>query len=263
MEDATPDPYAEARMSVFEHLRELRTRFLKSFIAIAVGFAICWTWAEPLFEFLLVPLRAAASEESLAQMHHKDLAEPFFVLLKTALLGGVFLAIPVVMYQMWSFVSPGLYDNEKKAILPFMVASTIFFVFGGSFCYWIVMPQGYGFLLGFSETVSQPELMMSEYLSLTSKLLIGFGIIFQVPVVTSFLARVGLITHVHLITYWRHSVVVSFIVAAILTPPDVVTQVMMAVPLVVLYSLSIIVAWYFTRQRQKKEAAEAAEEALV
>jgi sec-independent protein translocase protein TatC len=120
------------------------------------------------------------------------------------------------------------------------------------------MPQGYEFLLGFSETVSQPELMMSEYLGLTSKLLIGFGIIFQLPVVTSFMAKVGLITHRHLITYWRHSVVASFIVAAILTPPDVITQVLMALPLSVLYFLSIGVAWYFTRQNERKAARESA-----
>lgn len=257
MEEEIVDPYADARMSVFEHLRELRTRFLKSFIAVFVGFAICWTWAEPLFEFLLVPLKQAATEDALAQMHHKDLAEPFFVLLKTSILGGVFLALPIVVYQLWSFVSPGLYDNEKRALLPFMVASFFFFLFGSGFCYVVVMPQGYAFLLGFSETVSEPELMMSEYLSLTSKLLLGFGVIFQLPVITSFLARVGLITHRHLIKYWRHSFVASFIVAALLTPPDVITQVLMALPLTVLYALSIIVAWYFTRQREKREALEA------
>lgn len=256
--DETPDPYADARMSVFEHLRELRVRFLKSFVAIAVGFGICWTWAEPLFQFLLIPLQNAAPEAELAQMHHKDLAEPFFVLLKTSILGGVFIALPVVIFQLWSFVSPGLYDHEKKTLLPFMVSSFFFFLLGSTFCFVVVMPQGYEFLLGFSETVSQPELMMSEYLGLTSKLLIGFGIIFQLPIVTSFMAKVGLITHRHLITYWRHSVVASFIVAAILTPPDVVTQVLMAVPLCVLYFLSIGVAWYFTRQNERKAARESA-----
>ena len=258
-EDRQVDPYADARMSIMEHLRELRVRVIRSLIAVSVGVAISWTWVEQLFEFLLEPLRKAAPELSLAQMHHKDLAEPFFVLLKTAMFSGAFLAMPFILYQVWAFIAPGLYSHEKKAVFPFVILSTLFFVFGSGFCYVFVMPEGYKFLLKFALDVSQAELMMSEYLGITTKLLLGFGLIFELPVFSMFLARIGLITHRHLLKYWRYSVVASFIIAAMLTPPDVVTQMLMAGPMVALYFLSIAVAWYFTWSRERAEAKAAQE----
>lgn len=250
------DPYHDARMSVLEHLAELRTRVIKALIAFCVGFAIAWTWVEHLFAWLQRPLQLAAPEAALAQMHHKDLSEPFFVLLKTALFGGLFISVPVILYQIWQFIAPGLYDHEKKAVMPFVALSYLFFLGGSSFCFWVVLPQGYEFLLNFSADISQPELMMSEYLAITTKLIIGFGVIFQLPVVAMFLSRLGILTHRHLLKFWRYAVVLSFIVAAILTPPDVVTQVLMAIPLCILYFLSIGVAWYFTTQREKRAALE-------
>lgn len=260
---ATPeeiDAYTEARMTVLEHLRELRQRVVYAFIAAAVGFSISWIWVEPLFEFLLLPLQTAAPELDLAQMHHKDLAEPFFVLLKTAIFSGLFLAMPVIIYQVWAFIAPGLYDNEKRAAFPFMFLSTAFFVGGVSFCFYVVMPEGYKFLMNFSLEVSNPQLMMNEYLALTTKLLLGFGVIFQLPVFAMFLSMIGVLTHRHLLKFWRYSVVIAFVVAAMLTPPDVITQVLMAGPMVGLYFLSILVAWYFTARRERREAKEAAQE---
>jgi sec-independent protein translocase protein TatC len=178
------------------------------------------------------------------------------VLLKTALFGGVFLSVPFILYQMWLFIGPGLYDHEKKAVIPFVMLSYVFFLMGAAFSFWVVLPKGYEFLLTFSLPISQPELMMSEYLAITTKLVIGFGVIFQLPVVIMFLSSIGIVTHRHLLKFWRYAVVISFIVAAILTPPDVVTQVLMAVPLSILYFLSIGVAWYFTTKRERRAALE-------
>lgn len=250
------DPYHDARMSILEHLGELRTRVIRSLVAFAVGFAIAWTWVEQIFLMLQWPLQSAAPDAALAQMHHKDLAEPFFVLLKTAMFGGVFLSVPFILYQMWLFIGPGLYDHEKKAVLPFVALSYVFFLIGAAFCFWVVLPKGYEFLLTFSLPISQPELMMSEYLAITTKLVIGFGAIFQLPVIIMFLSSIGIVTHRHLLKFWRYAVVIAFIVAAILTPPDVVTQVLMAVPLCILYFLSIGVAWYFTTKRERRAALE-------
>lgn len=255
-QEATVDPYAEARMSVLDHLAELRVRVIRSFVAIAIGFCISWIWVEPIFEFLLLPLRTAAPEAEFAQMHHKDLAEPFFVLLKTAIFTGLFVGLPVIIYQIWSFIAPGLYDHEKRTAVPFMFLSTLFFVAGSAFCFYVVMPEGYKFLLVFSEGISDPQLMMSEYLTITTKLIIGFGVIFQLPVFSMFLSSIGVLTHRHLLKFWRYAVVVSFIVAAMLTPPDVITQALMAGPMVLLYFISIGVAWYFTWRRERKEASE-------
>lgn len=252
------DPYADARMTVLDHLKELRLRVIRSLIAVAVGFAVSWTWVESLFDLLLEPLRRAAPHVELAEMHHKDLAEPFFVLLKTAIFSGIFISVPFILYQLWLFIAPGLFDSEKKAALPLVVFSTFFFVLGSAFCYFVVMPEGYGFLLRFSDSVSTPQLMMTEYLAITTKLLLGFGLVFQLPVFSMFFAQVGVLTHHHLIKFWRYSIVVAFVVAAMLTPPDVVTQLLMAGPLCILYFISIGVAWYFTRQRERRLAKEEA-----
>jgi sec-independent protein translocase protein TatC len=245
----------DGRMTVLEHLRELRTRLMQALGAVFLGFCLSWWQAEWVFnEILMQPLIMASPE--MAQMHHKDLAEPFFVLLKTAIFCGIFLAMPFIFWQVWQFIAPGLYANEKRAAIPFVFLSSGFFVLGSGFCHSIVMPYGYLFLLNFSTGVSQPELMMNEYLALTTKLLLGFGIVFELPVFAMFLSMVGLITHRTLLKYWRHSTVIAFVVAAMLTPPDIVTQTMMAVPLIVLYFLSIGVAYFFTIRRERREAAQ-------
>lgn len=246
------DSFMQARMSFMEHLRELRRRLVYSMLAIGVGFGICWGFVHDLFALLLRPLEVAKPGSLETMMHHKDMAEPFFTLLKTAVVGGVFLAIPVVLYNIWKFIAPGLYPNEKRMVLPFVGLATVFFFLGGLFCYFAVMPLGYRFLLDFSMDVSQPTLMMNEYFGLTTKLLLGFGIVFEMPVVAMFLSAVGLLTHRTLIKYWRHAFVACFVIGAILTPPDVITQTMMAVPLMVLYGFSTIVAWFFTKKHEAR-----------
>lgn len=253
-EEAELDPQVEARMTVLEHLRELRKRLMWTLFGLIVTFAISWAWIEPVFDYLLEPLRSATEDQTLSQMHHKDLAEPFFVLLKTAIFSAVFLGAPWILLQIWLFIAPALYDNEKKLALPFTFLAGIFFYLGTSFCFFLVMPYGYKFLLEFSAGVSQPELMMNEYLALTTKLILGFGFIFEMPVFSMFLSGIGVLTHHHLLKFWRYSVVIAFIISAMLTPPDVVTQTMMAVPLVFLYFVSVLVAWFFTTRREKAAA---------
>lgn len=253
-EELSQEEQLEAQMSFLDHLAELRRRIVYGLIAIAIGFGICWFWITDIFLWLLLPLQIAAPEMDLAQMHHKDLAEPFFTLLKLGIVGGIFVGSPVLLFNIWKFIAPGLYPNEKKFVAPFVVMATFFFFLGASFCYFIVIPFGYRFLLDFSLQVSQPTLMMSEYMSLTLKLLLGFGIVFEMPVVSMFLSGVGIITHRTLLKHWRVAVVLSFIVAAMLTPPDVVTQAMMAGPLIVLYAISVAIAFFFTKRRERQLA---------
>ena len=245
----------ETRMGLLDHLAELRRRVVYSMIAIAIAFGICWFFVHELFEFLKAPLIAAAPEEQahVADLHYSDVAEEFFTLLKTALLAAVFVAAPAILYQIWKFVAPGLYPNEKRAILPFIFSGTLFFFAGAAFCYAIVIPLGYGFLFDFS-SVSDPMLMIDEYFGTTTKLLLAFGIVFELPVATYFLSAIGLVTHHMLIKQWRIAVVVAFILAAILTPPDVMTQALLAGPMILLYMLSVGVAYVQTRRREKRAA---------
>lgn len=249
------DSFIQARMSFMEHLRELRRRMIYSILAALAGFAVCWTFVNELFALLLRPLKTAKPDALETLMHHKDMTEPFFTLLKTAIVGGIFLAIPVILYNVWKFIAPGLYPNEKKMVLPFVAMASFFFFLGGAFCYFAVMPFGYRFLLDFSMEVSQPTLMMNEYFGLTTKLLLGFGVVFEMPVVAMFLSAVGLLTHHTLLKYWRHAFVGCFLVGAILTPPDVVTQTMMAVPLIILYGISIGISYFFTKRHEAKARA--------
>lgn len=209
MTEEVIDPLAEARMTVLEHLVELRKRVGWALFGVLICFCFAWAWVEPIFDYLLEPLRAATEDQTLSEMHHKDLAEPFFVLLKTAIFSAVFFGAPLIMLQIWLFIAPALYDNEKKLAIPFTVLAALFFYGGAGFCFYLVMPYGYEFLLTFSLEVSKPELMMNEYLALTTKLILGFGFIFEMPVFAMFLSGIGVLTHRHLLKFWRYSIVIS------------------------------------------------------
>jgi len=245
-----------ARMSILEHLAELRIRIIYSAISFAIGFVVCWYWHELLFEFLQQPLIEGAdrlasdvSRDAVDAMHHKDVTEPIYVFLKVSALGGVFVGSPGIFYNVWKFIAPGLYESERRLVAPFVLFATLFFFAGASFCYGVVLPYGYHFLLGFTD-ISDPQLMMSEYFATTTKLLFGFGVVFELPVFSAFLSKLGVITHRTLLEYWQYAVVAAFLLAAFLTPPDVVTQAMMAGPLVILYVLSVGVAWFFSRPEE-------------
>ena len=239
----------DATMPLTEHLRELRERILRILAGVAVGFAACYAYAEPLFDLLARPLIGLEAEGTSIRLIGTGVPEAFFTKLKVAAIGGVFLASPVILYQIWAFVVPGLYESEKQYARPFVLFGTLFFFAGGWFCYALVLPLGYQFFLEQYVSIGvAPEIRISEYLTFTSRLLIAFGATFEMPVATFFLARIGLVTHHTLIAYGRYAIVAIFVVAAILTPADVASQLLMAGPLLVLYGISIGVAYLVARR---------------
>lgn len=233
-------------MSLTEHLAELRTRLIRALAATAIGFGLCYFWASELVTFLLRPLRDQGLDVSVIGT---GVTDAFFIKLKVAAIAGIFVASPVIFFQGWRFVSPGLYKREKRVALPFSIAATFFFVMGAAFCYRVVFPVAFRFFLEQFQSIELgPQIRISEYLTFASRMLLAFGITFELPVGSFFLARVGLITHRTLLDSARYAIVVIFVVAAVLTPgPDVASQLLMAAPLLVLYALSIGVAWAFGR----------------
>jgi sec-independent protein translocase protein TatC len=270
-----------ARMSFVEHLRELRQRLRNAVLALLGGFAIALAFKEEIFVFLIRPLLDAWDTQQQAnpsigdpQLHFGSLVEPFWTYFSVALWAGLFVASPIIFHQLWKFIAPGLYRRERRYGLAFAVSSAICFVGGAVFCYVLVLPAVYDFLLGYaSSNISeiarpfgidysladpinlQPTLFMREYLSFTRKLLVGFGIVFELPLLIFFLSLIGMVTHRGLWKFNRWWIVLSFVIAAALTPPDVISQVLMAGPLVVLYNLSIVIAYVMTKRRERREAA--------
>lgn len=237
------------------HLEELRRRLIISFIAVAVGFALSYGFKERLFDILTQPLISVMAEGE--TLIYTGLPEAFFTFLKVSFLTGLMLASPVIIYQFWMFVAPGLYDREKRLLIPIVLLSTIFFIGGALFGYFIVFPFGFEFFLGFATETIRPLPSMKEYLSFSAKLLLAFGLVFELPLVITFLAKLGIVTVPFLKKNRKYAVLLFFVGAAILTPPDVVTQVMMAVPLMVLYEISIIGARIFGKKDAPTAAAEA------
>jgi len=260
--ELSPSELDQARMSLMAHLVELRKRLIYSIIGIFIAVLISWFWVDDLFYLLMQPLRLAAPDGNMdvAQINHKDLIEPFFAMVKIALAAGIFASCPVTLYNLWKFIAPGLYGSEKRVALPFVIMGTLCFFSGAAFCFYAVLPYGYAYLIDFGLGVSSnPELMLNEYLATTTKLLVVFGVVFELPVVVSFLAALGAIDHNALKKHWRGSMVGIFIVAAILTPPDPVTQSLLALPLCLLYGVSIGLAYFFS-QGHKRRQAKAMEE---
>jgi sec-independent protein translocase protein TatC len=237
----------DVKQPLTAHLEELRSRLIKSLGAVAVGFLVSYQFVEPLMSWLIAPVRVL--ESSKVQIIGTGLAEAFFTKLKVAAIAGLFLGSPVLFHQSWKFVAPGLYDQEKKYVRPFVFFATIFFVSGAYFCYRLVFPTAFGFFLSEYESVEiAPLLKISEYLSFASRMLLAFGVVFELPVITFFLARVGLVTHKTMIGFWRYAIIAIFVIAGVLTPgPDVASQLLMAAPLIVLYIVSIGVAWMFAK----------------
>ena len=235
----------EERSPFTEHLGELRDRLIHSFIAVGVGFVAAYFFKEQLFDILTAPLVTAMAKSGNAKLIFTGLPEAFFTYLKVALLAGIILATPVLFYEFWMFVSPGLYREEKKYILPIIILSLIFFIAGASFGYFIVFPYGFQFFLGFTTETIQAMPSMKEYLSFASKMLLAFGFVFELPLVLTFLSRMGLVTPAFLKKNRKYALLLFFVGAALITPPDVVTQVMMAMPLILLYEIGILGAKIF------------------
>lgn len=250
----------EERSPFTEHLGELRDRLIHSFIAVGVGFVAAYFFKEQLFEILTAPLVTAMAKSGNAKLIFTGLPEAFFTYLKVALLAGIILATPVLFYEFWMFVSPGLYREEKKYILPIIILSLIFFIAGASFGYFIVFPYGFQFFLGFTTETIQAMPSMKEYLSFASKMLLAFGFVFELPLVLTFLSRMGLVTPAFLKKNRKYALLLFFVGAAMITPPDVVTQIMMAMPLILLYEIGILGAKIFGKASKSDSEEESDDE---
>ena len=250
--DATKAP-------LIEHLIELRRRLMWALAAILVAFVVCFWFAKPIYNLLLWPYRVAAGVDVPIELIYTAPQEFFFTQVKLALFGAIFVAFPVIATQLYMFVAPGLYRAERKAFLPFLIATPILFLIGAALVYFVAMPLAMAFFLSMQETGDQPVQILltakvSEYLSLIMALILGFGICFQLPVLLTLLARAGLVTSDKLKYYRRHAILGVFIAAAILTPPDPVSQLALAIPTLGLYELSI----FAVRLVEKKRAGASA-----
>jgi sec-independent protein translocase protein TatC len=243
----------EEKAPITDHLEELRWRLIKCVIAVAVGFVATYAFSEKIFNFLVSPLVKVMPEES--NLIYTSLPEAFFTYLKVSFFAGLILATPVILYQIWKFMMPGLYENEKRYVLPFVLVATIFFLMGVSFAFYVVFPLGFQFFLGFSTENISALPSMKEYLGFSMKLLFAFGITFELPVIMYFLAKIGIINHMLLKKHRKYAILIVVILASILTPPDVISQILLAIPLIALYEVSIWVT-YLVR---KKKAAESEE----
>ena len=238
----------EDKMPLTSHLEELRKRLVRSMIAVGITFLGCFAFKEGIFRIVARPLVEVMPQGS--HMVYTGLPEAFFTYIKVSFYAGLFVASPFVLYQIWKFISPGLYPRERKFVAPFVATSTLLFVGGVCFGYFLVLPAAYRFFLEFSTDFLKPMLSMREYLSLTLKLLLAFGIIFEIPVFLFFMTKIGLVTPRKLARMRRYAIVVCFVVAAIITPtPDAFTQCMMAIPMIILYEAGIVVSRLAMRRR--------------
>ena len=249
----------DAKMPLLAHLLELRTRLIWSFLWLAAAFGVTYFFADPIYNFLVQPLYEAVAGEAGRRMIFTGLTEAFFTKLKVAFYAALFAAFPLIAMQIWKFVAPGLYKDEKRAFLPFLVATPVLFVLGGALVYYVVMPSAWQFFLGFEQPGGEGtlpielEARVGEYLSLVIKLIFAFGISFQLPVLLLLLNRAGLVTLETLKKGRRYAVVIAFAFAAIMTPPDVISQIGLGIPILVLYELSILAI----RLRGRKEGKPA------
>jgi len=244
-------------MGLMDHLNDLRRRLSRSAVAVLVGFLACYAFAEDIFNFLLVPLRPYLPAGS--GLIFTNPPEAFFTYMLASAVAGLFLVSPYVFYQVWLFVAPGLYAHERKWIIPIALFSALFFLTGACFAYFVVFPYAFQFFMSYTTDLIHAQLKMEEYFSFTLKLLIAFGICFELPLFVFFLARLGMVTAKSLRKFRQYAILIIFIVAAILTPPDVISQLAMAAPLCVLYELSIWVAHFFSTRKEPAAAEPAAE----
>jgi sec-independent protein translocase protein TatC len=248
----------DQKMPLTAHLEELRRRLIVSFIALAVGFVGSYLFKERLFFFLARPLEPHLPEGS--SLQYIGVHEAFLTYLKVSLFSGLILAMPVIFYQLWRFVAPGLYEREKRYAIPFVILSMIFFLGGASFCYFIVFPFVFKFFMSFSDDSLRAMPTIRQFLSFATRLLIAFGLVFEMPIFFFFLGRIGLVSYKGLARQRRMAVVLVFLGAALLTPPDVVSQLMLAGPLLILFELSIQIV-RITGKRPSEESEQ--EDALA
>lgn len=246
----------DSRAPLLDHLLELRRRLLMAAAALAVAFGICLYFARPIFAFLVQPLLRAGQ----GKLIYTQIFEAFFVEIKVAFFAAMMLSFPVIANQVWQFVAPGLYRNERRALLPFIFATPVLFLSGAALAYYVAIPVALHFLLGFQGNLGgvQQEALpgVGNYLSFVMQFLFGFGLSFLLPVLLMLLERAGVVTRKQLVGARRYAIVGAFAIAAVLTPPDVGSQLLLAVPLVILYELALIGIWFTERRRKTEEKPE-------
>jgi sec-independent protein translocase protein TatC len=243
-------PAADVQMPFTSHLAELRSRLIKSTLAVGIAFSVCYSFVDEIFALLAAPLRRVQIRGLM--LIGTAVTEAFFTKMKISFIAALIVASPVLLWQAWQFIAPGLYEHEKRYSRSFVLFGSFFFIGGAAFCYEIVIQQGLSFLLYRYEAIDiQPMLQVGEYLSLVSRMVLAFGVMFELPVLTFFLARVGLIDHRFLLRQYRYAIIVIALLAAVLTPPDLVSQILFMVPLSLLYLISVAVA-YLARWRMNR-----------
>jgi len=248
---------SDEKMPFTQHLEELRRRLIICFIAVAVGFLISYFFKERIFEWLMKPLLQVLPEGESQKLIYTAPHEAFVTYLKVAFIAGIGLASPVILFQLWRFIAPGLYQDEKRYLLPTVFFSTLFFVGGALFGYFIVFPFGFQFFVSFANEYITPMISTREFTSFATRLLLAFGLVFEMPVFAFFLARLGLLSAQFMRKQRKYAILLIFVSAAVLTPPDVVSQMLMALPLLVLYEISV---WIVTIFGKKEKAADALKE---
>ena len=258
-----------SRMPFLAHLRELKVRIRNAAIFFGLGFGVCFYFASEIFDWIKGPLKNVWDPKRLGEFKvaFASLTEPFWVEMSVALWAAIFVASPFIFHQLWKFIAPGLYKRERRITMAFALFSAVFFISGAVFCYHFVLENLYRFLLSYANKETMAVVMLQEYLDLTRNMMLAFGAVFELPLLIYFLAMVGLVTHRGLWKFNRWFVVIAFVIGAILTPsPDVVSQIMMAAPMIALYNASILLAWWVTAKRERADKElrareEAADEA--
>ncbi len=255
--EQSPEPENEVRLSFFEHLQELRKRLIRALLGVAVGMALVGYWSEDLYRWLMKPVIHSLPE---AQRHlnYTSYLEPFMVYLKVALYGGIFVSAPYILLQLWLFIAPGLYKREKRVVVPFLAFGTALFYCGAAFCYFLVMPYAFPALNAIAGVDMVPLLTMREQFTLSLAMMLGFGVVFEVPVIIGFLAMVGLVSADFLAKYRRHAIVVNVALAAIITPTgDPFNLALMAIPMILFYEIGILLARFLGKKKAPEPAAAA------
>jgi sec-independent protein translocase protein TatC len=249
-----PRPHPD-KMSFLEHLEELRQRLVRSAVALVVGFAVCWGFREQIFHFMTAPLRAGGFKDNFI---YTSPADALMLYMKMAFFLGIFVALPYLLFEVWGFIAPGLYANEKKYVVPFVLFGTLFFVFGAAFGHFVLFPSAFSYLGEFGGADMKFMPKIDEYWSFYSWFLLGLGLVFQIPVIIFVLARIGLVTPGLLLRGWKFAVIGSFVIAAFITPSaDMVNQTMLALPMIGLYLLGVTVAWLFGKKARKDDGTTA------
>ncbi len=265
MADSAKDPESElegGKMPLLDHLVELRSRLIYAVAAFIVCFFLGYYLAEPIFQFLVDPLAQLTEGQEGRRLIYTALHEAFFTYIKVGFFFAACVSFPIVSMQLWLFVAPGLYKHERRALMPFLLATPVLFTLGAAMVYYIVIPLAWQFFLGFETPGSDGALPMmlepkvDQYLSLVMRLIFAFGVAFELPVLLVLLAKVGIVSADGLRTKRKYAIVIAFVAAAILTPPDVISQVLLAVPIIILYEISIFAAQFIEKKREQAAAEE-------